>query len=161
MKWILSIVLCGTLVSALAQPEGELDEKRKDKIETLKRLYISEKLELTTEEAEKFWPIYNEFAQKRDQVKKSIHQAQKKMKAGGHTEKDAIETIDLMTQKRKEEADIDAKFLKDCLPALGVEKVMRLAQLQKEFQQELVKKMKERQAERREGGPGGPGRRRY
>lgn len=157
MKWILSFLLLNIALVSFAQPDGELDESRKDKIETLKRLYISDKLQLTTGEAEKFWPVYNEFSVKRDEIKKAIRRAQKKMKEGAKTEKDALENIDFMTQKRKEEADLDATFLKQSLPVLGVEKTMRLAQLQKEFQQELVKKMKER---RENGGGPGPGRRR-
>jgi hypothetical protein len=159
MKWIVSLVLCFSLFSAFAQPEGEMDDNRKEKIERLKRMYIGEKLDLSVSEAEKFWPIYNEFSAKRDAIRKSVRQAQKKMKAGAQSEKEAIETIDSMTMKKKEEADLDAKFLKDCLPVLGVEKVMRLAQLPKEFQQELVRKMKERREMNRENGQ--PGRRRY
>ena len=47
------VLLC--VVSATAQTK---DESR-DKIKALKIAYITEQLNLTTEEAQKFWPIYN------------------------------------------------------------------------------------------------------
>jgi len=36
-------------------------QDRKDKIETMHIAYLSEKLNLTSGEAEKFWPVYNEY----------------------------------------------------------------------------------------------------
>lgn len=148
MKYIIVLLSAFFVGKISAQPDIESDEKRKEKIETLKRAYMSEKLELTIMEAEKFWPVYNEYNKKKDLVKKSIRISAKKMKEGNHSEKDAIATIDSMTQNRKEDVDLDSKFLKDCIPVLGVEKVMTLATLQKDFQKELIQKIKER----RQGG---------
>ncbi|MCX6186302.1 MAG: hypothetical protein NTU43_04785, partial [Bacteroidetes bacterium] len=36
--------------------------KMKDKIETMKIGFITQKLNLTSEEAQKFWPVYNKFS---------------------------------------------------------------------------------------------------
>jgi hypothetical protein len=36
-------------------------KERREKVKALKVAFITEKLELTTEEAQKFWPIYNVF----------------------------------------------------------------------------------------------------
>ena len=38
---------------------------QREEIEAQKRAYFTEKLNLTVEEAEKFWPLYNEFQDKR------------------------------------------------------------------------------------------------
>lgn len=156
-NWIAFLLFTAVSVAGFAQPgPDEMDEKRKDKIETLKRAYISEKLELTVAEAEKFWPVYNEFDAQKGANRKSIKQAEKKLKEGSRTEKDAIATIDLIGQKRKEEVDLDSKFFKDCLPILGVDRVMKLAGMQKEFQQELMRRMKDKREEMRQNGEPGP-----
>ena len=42
-----------------AQDPG--NDTRAEKIQTLKIAFISQKLQLTTDEAEKFWPIYNQY----------------------------------------------------------------------------------------------------
>ena len=61
MKKIICLMLV-TLVSialtwAQPGPPPPVGEKRKEKVEALKRSYYSEKLALTPAEAEKFWPI--------------------------------------------------------------------------------------------------------
>ena len=42
-----------------AQDPG--DETRAEKIQSLKIAFITQKLQLTTDEAEKFWPVYNQY----------------------------------------------------------------------------------------------------
>jgi len=147
IKILFAFVLMAASLQMSAQRDNERDDKRREKIEVLKRTYISEKLELTVAEAEKFWPIYNEYDAKKDESRRSIRAAQRNMKEGEHSEKEAIETIDLITRTRKDEAEQDSKFLKDCLPVLGVAKVMKLATLEKEFQKQLMERVKERRKE--------------
>ncbi|MFM7729939.1 MAG: hypothetical protein ACKO6L_02770 [Flavobacteriales bacterium] len=130
-----------------AQPpghDGEPDPKRKEKIEMLKRTFISEKLALTVQEAEKFWPLYNEHDASRDKIRKELHQARKSIKKDGASEKETIAHIELVTQKRKEEIDLEAAFLKACMPILGPDKVMKLTVVEHEFHRELVERMKEK-----------------
>jgi Spy/CpxP family protein refolding chaperone len=157
MKWILITLLSLASIQMAAQPDELPEEKRREKIDALKRAYISDKLDLTVAEAEKFWPVYNEYDKKKSEVKKSINKTYKAIKAGGKSEQDVKQSIDYLTTKRKEEADLDAAFLKDCLPILGADKVIKLAGLPKEFQKELVQKIKERRQQRGMG----PGGRRY
>lgn len=131
---------------AMAQPDmdEDMDEGRKEKIESLKRAFIADKLELTVAQSEKFWPMYNEFNTARQGIRKSIRAAVKKMKESAKTEKELIEQLDLITAKRKEEIDLETKFVKDCVPVLGVEKSMKLAGLEKEFQFELMEKLRDK-----------------
>jgi hypothetical protein len=155
MKKELSIlVLFFTLVSMTwAQPGTPPpggSEKRKEKVEALKRSYYSEKLELTPAEAEKFWPIYNEYAKTLDAVRKAGKGDKKKGEETKFTEKEALAEIDRVAQQKKSHIDLETQFLKDCMPVLGAERTMRLAKLDTEFQRELLKHLKER----REGGKG-------
>jgi hypothetical protein len=148
-------VLIFSVSKAGAQPDpDEMDDNRRNKIETLKRAYISEKLELTVAEAEKFWPIYNEFDAQREAIRKSMRASNKKLKDGTASEKETLALIDEVNQKRKDEIDLESKFLRDVMPVLGARKVMKLTQIQKDFQRELMKRMKERREEMRENRPG-------
>jgi hypothetical protein len=154
MKWMLIVMMSLSALGVWSQQDQFPEDSRREKIDALKRSYISDKLDLTVQEAEKFWPLYNEYDKKKNEIKKTINKTQKALKAGGKTEKEVMQSLDLLTLKRKEEADLDAVFLKDCLPILGTEKVIRLAGLPKEFQRELVQKIKERRQQRMNG-PGG------
>jgi len=70
-------------------PPSPGGEKRKEKVEALKRSYFSEKLELTPAEAEKFWPIYNEFSKKEDALRKAGKGDKKKGEEPKLSEKEA------------------------------------------------------------------------
>jgi phosphomevalonate kinase len=134
--------------------QGDTDEdnpKRQEKIEVLKRTYISEQLNLTVAEAEKFWPVYNEFNDQRKAIRKSLKQLEKN--SNTITDEKKLSTqIDQISQKKKEEIDLQSAFLKNCLPILGVEKTRKLARLEQDFKKKLMQELKNR---REGGGPGG------
>lgn len=153
--WML-LLMAGSL-PAFAQPDDmddDMDESRKEKIESLKRAFISDKLELTVAQSEKFWPIYNEFNTARKSIRKSIRQTTQKMKDSVKTEAEFSSQVDEVSKKRKEEIDLESKFMKDCLPVIGVDKSLKLAGLEKEFQRELMEQIRDK---RRDGhGPPPP-----
>ena len=63
-------------------------------------------------------------------------------------------------KKRKEEVDLDSKFLKDCLPILGAKKVVTLSRLERDFRKKMMEALKERR-QNKAGGQRGPGGRPY
>src|SRR5690606_10210449 len=78
------------------------------------------------------------------ELRKGIREQYKSLKEDNKSEKDAVAAIDAITQKRKEEADLNAKFIKDCIPVLGVSKAVKLSQMERDFQHKLMTKMKDR-----------------
>ena len=125
-------------------------EKRKEKVEALKRSYYSEKLALTPAEAEKFWPIYNEFSKKEDALRKEGKGDRKKDEQPNFSEKEALTEIDRIAVQKKSHIDLETQFLKDCMPILGASRTMQLTQIDRDFQRELLEHMRER----KEGGKG-------
>lgn len=142
--------------AAMAQPPME-DESRREKIERLKRAYISEKLDLNVQEAEKFWPIYNEFAKKREGIRKSLSKAHKYLRDQEPPEKETLQTVDEIAAKRKEEIELENQFAHDVMPVLGVVKTRRLLSLEEDFRKAMMQKLKERRGGRSNDGPGGFG----
>lgn len=62
-------VLLVTFVNAQEPPSKMME--RRQKIEVLKVAYFTKHLSLSTEEAEKFWPLYNSYT---DEVRKARHE---------------------------------------------------------------------------------------
>jgi hypothetical protein len=139
-------------IPAMSQEKDEPSKDQKERVEALKRAFITEKLNLTVAEAEKFWPVFNEFEEKRKEVKKAIKLAHKACEDDPKNEKLLLEKVAVITQKRKEEADLDEKFMKDVLPILGAERTGKLLGIEEEFRKKLMDELKERR-----GGPGGDG----
>jgi len=62
----LYILFFGLLLATLpvrAQPGGPPPHEESEKVKALRTAYITQKLDLTVAESEKFWPVYNEFQQ--------------------------------------------------------------------------------------------------
>jgi hypothetical protein len=148
----LMLVTLVTISLSFAQPGPPPPggEKRKEKVEALKRSYYSEKLALTPAEAEKFWPIYNEFSKKEDALRKEGKGDKKKGEQPNFTEKEALTEIDRIAVQKKSHIDLETQFLKDCMPVLGASRTMQLTQIDRDFQRELLEHMRER----KEGGKG-------
>ena len=148
----LMLVTLVTISLSFAQPGPPPPggEKRKEKVEALKRSYYSEKLALSPAEAEKFWPIYNEFSKKEDALRKEGKGDKKKGEQPNFTEKEALTEIDRIAVQKKSHIDLETQFLKDCMPVLGASRTMQLTQIDRDFQRELLEHMRER----KEGGKG-------
>ncbi|MCC6600805.1 MAG: hypothetical protein IT223_09045 [Crocinitomicaceae bacterium] len=147
-----SLLLLAFSFCAIAQTEAGQDEKRQEKIERLKRAFISEKLELTVAEAEKFWPVYNEYNSKKKELKKTIRKTDKELREKNGGEKETVAAIDVITKNKREEVDIDDKFLRDSMAMLGYAKVQKLMGIDEEFRRELKERLKERREEKGGGG---------
>jgi hypothetical protein len=54
-----------------AQTSVAQDGQGNEKIEQLKIAFITKHLKLTTDEAQKFWPVYNQYEAEKKQARKS------------------------------------------------------------------------------------------
>lgn len=128
-KYLLIIALfLGFTVAGMSQEE---DKKDGGRIEALKIAFLTRKLNLSTEEAQKFWPVYNKYA---DEIRK----VQIEARQNRTTEIDREEKI-LTIRKR-----FNGEFTK----ALSGEKVNTFFRVEKEFNGFLQKEMMERRQQR-------------
>ncbi|MBF4985943.1 hypothetical protein FNJ87_16955, partial [Nonlabens mediterrranea] len=72
-KYILIIAVLISTIGMAQGSEGDRDNHRrmnKEKIEALAVAYITEQLELTPDEASKFWPVFNKMREKRHELER-------------------------------------------------------------------------------------------
>lgn len=152
MKKTIALFLCVfvTILTTFAQNQNEppQNEKRGEgrngaRVEALKIAFITRKLELTPDEAQKFWPIFNKYS---DELKKT-HQELKNSPSG------EIEKEEKMLSLRK-------KYLGEFQKALSAEKANNYFKIEKEFVQMLQKEMQQRRQKMGNNG-GGPGNRKF
>lgn len=128
-KYLLILTLfLGFAVKGISQDD---DKKDGGKIEALKIAYLTRKLNLTTEEAQKFWPVYNKYADE-------LRLANQEARQNKVTEIERDEKI-LSIRKR-----FNGEFAK----ALSTEKVNAFFRVEKEFNGFLQKEMMERRQNR-------------
>lgn len=62
MKKLYTILIFISITGFAKAQEEQPSEKKQENIEALKVAFISKDLELTPEEAQKFWPVYNKYS---------------------------------------------------------------------------------------------------
>ncbi|WP_282050102.1 hypothetical protein [Maribacter aquivivus] len=116
-----------------------------EKINTLKVAFITEKLSLSSKEAQEFWPVYNEYQEKRNLLRKKSHnQIRGKMKdTDALTEKEAENLLALHLQIEEEEELLDTNFLKNVSKVISAKKTLLLLRSEEEFKRQLMKQYRQ------------------
>lgn len=114
-----------------------------DRVEALRMAFINKKLELTVSEAEKFWPIYNEYNDKLKALKRNLKQAYRQ-NASGMTEKEAADLVHLEAMTRQAEADLYKTYSEKMKAVIGVLKLAKLHLAEEEFRREMIKTIREK-----------------
>ncbi len=134
------------LMTSISFAQGFRDKK--DKVKALKIAYITEQLDLTTTEAQKFWPIYNSYDDKQTELR------QEKMKAILNrfepgsveklTEKDASGLLTQMETIEENLFSLRKKFIKDLQSVVSAKKIIKLKKAEEDFNRQLLKQIREK-----------------
>jgi Spy/CpxP family protein refolding chaperone len=143
--WAAALALIPTL--ALAQPERNPAEV-KEKVDAYRIAFLTDKLELTTAEAEKFWPVYRNYRKEMDQVLGDQMDEMRELRSrknnaqnlsDAEIEAKIQETFSREEQVLKIKRNYHEKFKK----VLPVKKVGQLYLAEVEFKKALLRKMRE------------------
>jgi hypothetical protein len=134
MKKIILIIVMALGISAVSLAQDDDGGGQKGgRIEALKIAYLTKKLNLSTEEAQKFWPIYNEYM---GEIRKTRIDARQNQEG-------EIPTEEKMLNIRK-------KYNGEFNKALSSEKVNTFFKAEKEFGTVLQKELLERRMQKME-----------
>ncbi len=137
-------------VAASAQPKEFNHAERWEKFQSEKVAFLTSKLELTPEEAQKFWPVYNQMEKERWEVQKSRREMEERVLSAEETMSDI--KIRQLTREfagnMQKEADILTNYNEKLLEVLPPRKVLKLYKAENEFRVYMIKKFRN---EKREG----------
>lgn len=136
----------GICFSLIAQPGEDLGEN-KERVEALRIAFLTKRLSLTPDEAQKFWPIYNEYNQALENVRKESQLMRKAMKEGMETmsDKDVEKVADEFLGQRRKELEIVEKYHVQFKKILPIRKVAVLYKSDRDFKRHLLEEMRNRQ----------------
>jgi hypothetical protein len=144
MKAVFKIIFLSLIaMSAFAQDE-ELpqpqDQKVREKIEAARIAYITDQLQLTPGEAEKFWPIYREFAERRREIRHQLRDARNGKP--GQTDQEAV---DQQFKMKQQELDLEKDYSGRLLKVISAQKLRSLPQAERKFRQMILDQIQRRQ----------------
>jgi len=144
-KLILITGLFFFLSHGYAQPKKEDFERFK----AMKVSFMTEKLELTPTEAQKFWPIYNEFEKKRFEFHEKQRDLEKEVRDHYDTySEDEFKKLsyELVDQEMKE-AGLQKEYNDKFLQVLPARKVVMISQLENEFRFRMIREFRQKERE--------------
>ena len=123
---LLLIAVFGSFSFGMAQ---NANSQRTEKIKALKIAFITQKLQLTSAEAQKFWPVYNQY-------ENEIRQVRTDNKGG-----------DVLENEQKL-LDIRKKYKPDFEKILGPQRLNDLYNAERDFRNLLIRRLKEQKQEK-------------
>lgn len=125
----------------------KMKKQSREKIHALKIAYLTDKLDLTEQEAEKFWPVYNKFDKKLHSLRtQERYKLKKRMKdAGGLealTEKEAEIITESMIAIEKEMYETKKAFFLSLKKIISSKKIIQLQIAEREFNRNMLRKLR-------------------
>lgn len=149
MKNIKRIAVLGLIfllsTTVFGQPKKG-NKPNQEKIKAMKIGFITEKLNLTTQEAQKFWPVYNEFENKMDKFRKQRREDHKKyMSILEKNDAEIEKMVDNYIIIQQKELDVKKEYHAKFKTVLPIKKVAQLYIANEQFKRELLKRIKNHQ----------------
>ncbi len=137
---LIPVLLCCSLLWAQAQNDG-FRRPLEERIETQRIAFITEKVQLTPQEAQAFWPIYNAFRESEREIKAQRAPTKSILDMD---EVDAVEYLELQMALEQQEHELKLRFTNDLRPVLSAKKILRFFAAERQFKERLLQLMKQR-----------------
>ncbi|MBX2829164.1 MAG: hypothetical protein KTR22_13440 [Flavobacteriaceae bacterium] len=140
------------LALALFCSLGILAQGGGERIKALKRAHITEALDLTSAEAEKFWPIYNAHEDKMESIRKQERRAFMEIRSNGIenlTDEQANEIIENGLKFKAQELEYTKQLIEKLRSVLPPKKIVRLHRAEEQFKRRILEIMKDRKKGRK------------
>jgi DNA helicase IV len=124
----------------------------RDKIKTLKVAFITERLNLSSTEAQKFWPVYNQHEENIEDLRR---QEREEIRAklrdfDALPESEANELLGKLIALEKAKHQVNAAYLKKLSEVISSKKTFLLIRAEEDFKKRLLREIQQR----RKGGGG-------
>lgn len=140
---LLTIITSATLFVAHAQSPEAMK-----KLEAARIALITERLELTPDQAEKFWPIYHEFSKQQREIRDEFRQMRKVHNPSTSSEKENREILDKGLEMKQRQLNLERDFTKNVEGVISTQQIIRLRKAEDDFREMLMKRVRHQQEQR-------------
>ena len=144
-KITLTLLFIAIVMNAFSQ-----GKEKRQRIKSLKIAFITEKLELTETEAQKFWPIYNAHESNNHALRQQSRQNRKNADLESMSEADARSMIDKMLVLEQKRLELRKQFTIDLMTVIPAKKVILLKISEDDFNKRMFNEMRKRKGKRKD-----------
>lgn len=127
-------------------------EKRLEALKAQKVAFITAKLDLTPEEAQHFWPVYNEYNLKKEEILKGKIGKKNKPRpeeVENMSDEEASRLLDQIVADQERMAAIEKEYSARFRKLLPVKKVLKLFDAEMEFRKVLLDRIRDSRPEKK------------
>ncbi|MDT0643275.1 hypothetical protein RM553_10585 [Zunongwangia sp. F363] len=123
-------------------------QEERERIKALKTAFITQELNMSNKVAQKFWPIYEEYENKRRQ----LHEEEdtKLLDTECINDEQAEKILDEYLDIERQEYVIKKQLFKDLKEILSTKEIIKLHRLEDEFHRKLIREYRERKKREQE-----------
>lgn len=130
-------ILLAFFGEGLAQQDGTRSYD-KEKLESARIAFITNRLDLKPEQAEKFWPMFNQYNEKRTAVMETMANLNRST-AEGITDAQAREIIKKRLANQQKMVDIESEFMENVIQVLSPKQALQLGGVNREFTRQIYR----------------------
>jgi Spy/CpxP family protein refolding chaperone len=158
MSFFLTVCRCTLLAGLLlvlaptAQAQGGLGGRKGERLaqlENAKIAFITNRVTLTQEQAQKFWPLYNEFSARRRELNRSGRMLRRDI-TEGMSDQQIRDNITQSFTMRQQELNLEKEYFEKFQKVITLRQVAQLFLAERDFTKEVIRRV----ADRRGGGAG-------
>jgi len=125
----------------LVAQQEEKSSYDKEKLESAKVAFITQRLDLTPDQAEKFWPLYNQHSKSKRSLMRELNEVQKSGEEQ-MSDQEAVETIKRRFDIEQKILDLDKAFLNYIIKVITPRQAFKLDEVNKDFARHIYRMQK-------------------
>lgn len=146
---VLVLFLCSAVNS---NAQGKFEKGWKEKIMSEKVAFLTIELDITPEEAQVFWPVYNKVGKELDQARHDVMSSYKQLSdavEAKKSEKELSMLLDKYIQAKIQQDKLDNAAVEAYKSVLPVEKIARLYVAEEKFRRQYIHKLHHKTEDRK------------
>ena len=119
-----------------------------EKIRRAKIALITERLDLSPEQAERFWPIYNEYSKKQRENRQAFNEAKQKYKPENASEQDNQRLLQLGMKTKEHALQLEKNYSDRMLKVINNRQMLSLRKAENDFKEMILRRVQDQRQKR-------------
>lgn len=141
MKKVLILITILLFVLSTSSKAQDDYPRGREKIRAAKVGLITNRLNLSEEQAKTFWIVYGEFDKKRSEIRKNVRQMTTESRNITTSDDKILSDLKEVLSLKQKEVDLEKEYLSKFLKSINVRQLSELFKTEQLFNQMLVKKL--------------------
>jgi hypothetical protein len=138
--FILILFCAFTLGSTVAMAQNGRPHEKRENVEAAKVAFLTDKMGLTTEQSQRFWPIYNEYEAKRRDLVKAYRSGYRE-DVDQLSSQEAKARLDGMFSLREKELELEKEYVSRYQRVITSNQIIKLYRSEREFTKLLLQRL--------------------